>query len=240
MTEHLPQPDRLTDDELIDQHLDRVEAEEIPLSDAAVRMIASQIHEGQSSAMYSFVSTGIVTDRMKDELQRDIEAAQTAADQGQLRRLTHLARYVEQCEHEDTENLPGDQWSKAWLDQPVSGSEDCLVCHAFIADPHGVGCPLGTEDEEMLDAVYALQDEHGEAILHLLNNRGFRSLDELAAVAGTFEDEYHGKYDSLLDYARYISSELDGHPDPAALAEEMEQRLLVVEGFNGGVYIYDR
>lgn len=65
------EPTRVTDDELIDRALEAWEASsrEGTITDLAARVIASQMHDGQASELYSFASTGrIDVEAMADEV----------------------------------------------------------------------------------------------------------------------------------------------------------------------------
>lgn len=59
--------------ELINTELDAAEREQRTISDLAARVIATQFHSGQSSALYAFSSTGIIEDYLGDEIHESIQ-----------------------------------------------------------------------------------------------------------------------------------------------------------------------
>lgn len=108
--------ERLTDEELIDRHIDALKEEEL-INDACARMIADKQHGGQTSAMYTFASTGIITERMTDEFSWDFRRAMKEEDETQLNHLRHLAVYMDKRIEDGTAETPVEGWSKLWLDQ---------------------------------------------------------------------------------------------------------------------------
>lgn len=99
-----------TDDERIDQEIARAQSAGEGISDAAARVIASQLHGGQSSAFYSLASTGYINeDELPGEIARNRREFQ---DNPQvLTWLDHLERYV--MHRESTEAV--EAWSERWL-----------------------------------------------------------------------------------------------------------------------------
>lgn len=85
--------DEMGDLDIIGTELDAAEREQRTISDLAARVIATQFHGGQSSALYALSSTGAITDGWDSE----IRAATTDSDEYQEHRaLNALAAY---CEH---------------------------------------------------------------------------------------------------------------------------------------------
>lgn len=226
MSEHSPNPDRrYTDEELIDQELDICEQMGAVPDHATARMIASQIHGGQTSDLYSFSSTGAIPDGLMDELNSAFR--EFREDLVERRRIAFLAIYVAQ-RSSTTEGLQAvEGWSGLWLDQP---NELCPCCAEDISRPHRVGCPLGTDDEPQLNRVLELQAEHGTPLLHWLNYAGFRNLEELEQRAEQFHDYYLGFFPSV----EVFRQNYEVSPD-AYLAQQYE----IVEA-DGGYYIYIR
>lgn len=237
-----PSPDRrYTDDDLIAQSIDMFEDIESTVDDATARMIASQYHSGQASDLYSFASTGFISDTLLDAINREYEAIDEVPPgrSPERHKLSHLAMYVaERKSRGDVEAVPG--WSELWLEEPNEADLLCHCCFEHISSPHAVGCPLGVDDEELLERVQQLQDESGVHILHWLSYVGFRNLDELNEAAETFENHYHGFYDSVLDYAQEIAANLDNPPSVRELVAEINRTMYIAEGLHGGVYIYDK
>lgn len=82
------------------------------ISDAAARMIAAQWHGGQSSALYSFVSTGAVD---REELTRELDSNlndENTNDDGRAWLLT-LKAYLEAR----TDVGPVKGWHKLWIEE---------------------------------------------------------------------------------------------------------------------------
>lgn len=123
MSEHLPNPEqrRLTDDDHIREAIKKAHenfGETHIISDAAARMIASQLHGGQASALYSFTSTGAVSMEVIEEVDREIrdeshsDEVREWADE--LQQYLIRRHYTEQ-----TDAVEG--WSKLWLgEKPAS------------------------------------------------------------------------------------------------------------------------
>jgi hypothetical protein len=76
--------------DIIRAELDAAESEQRTISDLAARVIATQFHGGQSSALYALSSTGTITDGWDSE----IRTVTTHSDDHQERRaLEALATY---------------------------------------------------------------------------------------------------------------------------------------------------
>lgn len=238
MSEHSPIPERrYTDDELIDMSLTSFEDIESSIDDATARMIASQFHGGQSSDLYSLASTGHIGGGLLDEINRTFEEFKDQP--AEQRKIAALAVYIaERKSREDVAAVDG--WSKLWLEAPNESDDLCLCCFEHISANHRVGCPLGVDDQDMIDKVTGLQREHGTPILKWLEYVGFRSPDELDAIAARFGDHYQGQYNSVLDYARFVVDNLDNPPAVEELVDEINRTMYVAEGLNGEVYIFDR
>lgn len=232
-----PSPtNRLTDDELINQSLTLFEDIESTIDDVTSRMIASQFHPGMASDLYSLASTGHINPRLMDEIDRAYTEFHDQPEE--QRKIAALAVYVaERMSRNDVKAKDG--WSTLWLEQPAM-DEYCQCCHEHISNYHRVGCPLGTDDEQLLRRVQQLQTEHGTPVLKWLEYVGFRDAEELELAANQFQDHYHGKWESLRAYAEHICRELDNPPSVEQLESELEQQMYVTEAFEGGVYVFDR
>ncbi|MDI9934738.1 hypothetical protein QM806_04615 [Rhodococcus sp. IEGM 1351] len=147
--ERQPNPERWDDETLIDYEIAASDAQDRPINDAAARMIASQWHNGQASAMYSFVSTGEITPEFVYEL------GDTLASIEEPERRQHLRALVDYVYDRD-EITAVEGWSRLWLKQPDDQVDDwadhdldnCPACGSHVAEPHANGCPL---DEAMFD-----------------------------------------------------------------------------------------
>lgn len=228
MSERSPNPNRprLTDEELIDQEIKVCTDTESTISPACARMIASQIHDGQASSLYSFASTG----RIDDHLLREIELEYVADmdDEAQRNRIAFLSMYVAQRWVADDREAQ-DGWPALWLEQPDQ-SDYCPCCSEHISANHRVGCPLGVDDEQMLSRVQELQAQHGNALLHWLNYVGFRTTEELEDRARQFPDYYYGFFPSVEVFRQNYEVSPNAY---------LEQQYEIVEG-DGGVYVFDR
>jgi hypothetical protein len=76
--------------DLIRAELRAAEDEERAISDLAARVIATQFHGGQSSAMYAFSSTGIIEDHLDSEIH---EAMRDSDEEEERRALEALDTY---------------------------------------------------------------------------------------------------------------------------------------------------
>lgn len=59
--------------DIINTELDAAEREKRTVSDLVARVIATQFHGGQPSALYAFSSTGIIEDHLDDEIHAAIQ-----------------------------------------------------------------------------------------------------------------------------------------------------------------------
>lgn len=114
MSESLRPPERRrpTDDELISAELNEALTDGREISDAAARMIASQLHGGQASALYSFASTGYIDiERLPGELMACYREVDLEANPELEGMISALGTYVIDRPHRGA--VEG--WSKLWL-----------------------------------------------------------------------------------------------------------------------------
>jgi hypothetical protein len=78
------------------------------ITSGIARRIASEWHSGQGSALYSFASTGSITEDLHREIEREIPNDPSPE-------LIALATYVEECGYRG----PVDDWSSKWSDALV-------------------------------------------------------------------------------------------------------------------------
>lgn len=219
---------RLTDDNLIDRELDISEEMGAGIDHATARMIASQIHGGQASDLYSFTSTGFIANGLLAEINRNWD--EFKEDEPVRRRIAHLAAYVAQRQTTEEGRQAIEGFSTLWLEQPDEATDLCPCCSEHISHPHRVGCPLGVDDDQQLSRVQVLHAEHGKAVLFWLEYLGFRNGTELEEAAATFRDHYYGFYPDLDAFRQSY----DIGPE-----EYLEQQYLIVED-DGGIYVFDR
>lgn len=228
MTERFPIPERRrrSDDELIDQELHAAESMEVVMTDATARVIASQLHGGQASDLYTFASTGYI----RDTLMREIEHLAQEFDEydPSQRRIAHLAAYLAQRISQPRGRQPVKGWSELWL----RDSEDdwCKACGEHISGNHRVGCPLGVDDEVQLDRVLALHKELGNGFLHWASYLGFRNAEELEQCAASFSENFYGAFADLETFTAHYE---------VPPSTYIPQTYHVVEA-DGLVYIFDR
>lgn len=111
MSPELGHFERSNDDAYIEQAIREAEQEQRIVNDTTARMIASQHHGGQWSAMYSFSSCGAISlDALRDELA--MSYAEHVTDEPERTKLDHLILYL--LEHGD--RGPVDGWSRLWGD----------------------------------------------------------------------------------------------------------------------------
>lgn len=184
--EHDPFPSkhehRWSDTDLVDHELEAASEEERDITDAAARVIASQWHGGQASDLYSFVSTGAISDGVQIELARAI----AEADEDDRDRLAALSRYL--MNREDTGAVDG--WHDLWLQPPDTQQEpndDCAACGNHWSSPHSPDCPLNVDEPETTPT---------SAYVELFG-------DDPATLA-EFSQRYFGTFDSLAAYAQQI------------------------------------
>lgn len=115
MTERLPTP--WDDDALVDYYLEQANTEETGIDSACARVIASQLHDGQASALHDFVTTGIVDyERISRELEATLQDPEI--DEHAQDRIAVLVTYLQS--REDTGPVEG--WSRIWLRPPKDAS----------------------------------------------------------------------------------------------------------------------
>lgn len=138
-----PEQPRFTDEELVEMAIARAVEAKQPIDDATARVIASMIHSGQTSAMYSLSSTGYLAPR---HLELEMRVEQRFAEHNDApeisRWIDQLRTYVEGREsHEAVEG-----WSSLWLEQPepqenwLDRDDRCTGCGAHFSGPCEPGC----------------------------------------------------------------------------------------------------
>lgn len=147
MREHLPhQPERLTDSDLIAQAIERARSAGEVIPDAAARVIASQLHGGQFSAMYGLASCGAIDqEKLSNEYEADYTDPATPEDVKGW--IDALRAYV--GSREDSEPVQG--WNRIWLagDPPEIGPDNrCTGCGSHLAEAHDPGCYLDPDNDE--------------------------------------------------------------------------------------------
>jgi hypothetical protein len=76
--EQTPPPNQESQDEqVIRQGIEQALHEATEITDRTARYIASQLYEGQTSALYSLASTGAIAETLSDELTRDFDQQTT-------------------------------------------------------------------------------------------------------------------------------------------------------------------
>lgn len=123
MSEHLtPPPERKTpsDDELIRSAIESLaDSTDKPfINDATARMIASQLHGGQASELYSFTSTGAVSTDLAAEIQREVDD-EKHSDETREWADQLLQYFIRRLMDDEVEPVEG--WNKLWLkaEQPA-------------------------------------------------------------------------------------------------------------------------
>ncbi|MBT8161445.1 MULTISPECIES: hypothetical protein [Arthrobacter] len=113
MSERLNQPEqpRLTDDDLIDQAIQRARERESVIDDAAARVIAAQLHGGQASALYSLASSGAI-DREGLEVELRLDAREFKHDPRVLGQLEALSAYID---NRGVDVEPRAGWHELWV-----------------------------------------------------------------------------------------------------------------------------
>lgn len=113
---------RPTDEDLINEAIERAQREGALITDAAARVIASQLHGGQETDLYAFASSGAIQEDLLVELQ-GIRRDETLDDTA--RSWTKpLRRYIKARTREGaTDRVPG--WVGLWLaEQPIEVEDE--------------------------------------------------------------------------------------------------------------------
>lgn len=132
--ERLPNHERLTDEDLVWQAIERANERDRPIEDADARVIASQLHNGQASALYSLASTGTINkERLDFELALSANASQYNARD--LMAIDKLYHYTE-SRRDDTE--PREGWHKLWIEpEPQVEGRTLTMWHRFLTTRDG-------------------------------------------------------------------------------------------------------
>ncbi|WOI85955.1 hypothetical protein [Rhodococcus qingshengii] len=130
------------DARLIADGIEHAILEERQIEDGVARIIASQLHSGQRSALYEFTSTGSISRPelffeelgvdykiLDDETRWNIDALMVYA----LGRV--LAGEVD----------AKDGWASLWGETEFDDNR-CAACREHFANPHAIGCPLDSDD----------------------------------------------------------------------------------------------
>lgn len=128
MSEHLtpPQPERdpfeqeprKSDDDYLREAIERANKGGLQITDAVARVIASQLHEGQATALYSLASTGAVD---YDSVHFELAWGMASQDLFHRELANHLDSYVWARKQVDQTEAIKD-WHKLWVGQEVETS----------------------------------------------------------------------------------------------------------------------
>jgi hypothetical protein len=109
MGEQYPSPELSPDDAYLERVMEEAEANDTVITPTAARMIASQFHGGQASALYSLASCGAIDlERLHTEYFLMYGDPQTP--EADKRKLDHLGIYF--LEHGDRGPVSG--WAQLW------------------------------------------------------------------------------------------------------------------------------
>ena len=139
-----------TDDELISEAVVRAELNDTTIGDATARTIASQWHGGQASELYSFASTGRVSEGVRDEARAALRQAVASVkeNEDQAAHLLALAKYLTATQDRDAV----DGWSNLWVgqveyeDTGLDENDECTECGSHFSEPHDPTCSRSPED----------------------------------------------------------------------------------------------
>ncbi|MFJ6416519.1 antirestriction protein ArdA [Paeniglutamicibacter sp. NPDC091659] len=189
--ERLPQQEpefKLNDDHLVALAIIEAIAEEREITDAAARVMASQLHGGQWTALYELASTGSIDEERLPHEFVELYNEETASIQ--VKDMVNLlGTYC--INREDKGSQSG--WSLQWIEAPEI--------------PEGLGLEDIDDPEIVAELVHAV-NTHGEAMTHYLDYIGYRTAHDVREVVRQFPEHFHGKYESMEDYVIYILGEL--------------------------------
>ena len=218
----VPEPDRLTDEQLIHYHITEALREDRPIDHATARAIAAQLHGGQTSPLYTLASSGAIVEGLPAELDAWREDNETGVEVEPW--LDALDEYL--SARDDPSPVEG--WSKLWPSQSLTRQE---ATEDEERDPGTLACEIS---RPAVHATVELDVEDDETaaravLMDRLNATGVTTLGQVATVVGgTVEladedqeerDDFHWADAAtwspaevaLADYAdrRYSSDELD-------------------------------
>jgi hypothetical protein len=93
MSEQHPSSEPLSDDAYLEQVMAEAEENWTNIPDAAARIIASQFHGGQASALYSLASSGAI-DMQRLAWEFTVIYADSNTPEADKRKLDHLGMYL--------------------------------------------------------------------------------------------------------------------------------------------------
>lgn len=106
--------ERVSDDELIQDAIFEAASKRQPIDHAAARMIASQYHSGQDSALYAFASTGAITGELLNEINFELSRSDRELEPQAESVLEALDEYIIDRIELDAVG-PVKDWSTLWL-----------------------------------------------------------------------------------------------------------------------------
>ncbi|MGB3822470.1 MAG: hypothetical protein WA972_05870 [Rhodococcus qingshengii] len=132
-----------TDDELIARGIEHAIEDQRQIDHGVARIIASQLHSGQRSALYEFTSTGSISrpDLFFDELGIDYK---TLDDEARWNIDALMVYALGRIQDQDTD--PKQDWSRLW-GESERDDDRCAACLEHLANPHAIGCPLEYAEE---------------------------------------------------------------------------------------------
>lgn len=206
----------------IQQGIDQAEAEQRLIDDATARRIASQLHSGQASPLYSLASSGAVdAEAVTHEL--DQNADDPEADEHVRHMARHLGNYA--LAHDGREPIDG--WYKLTSDEPETPEVDPepeprVWIGALGAynqgDLHGVWVRADKGVEHLqrhVDAIVATSPAEGDEEYYIADTDNFKGLDihEYASIPAVAElgrlVSEHGE--PFVHYAQHVGyDDVDG------------------------------
>lgn len=238
---------RRTDSQLIDEAIERSTVDGVPISHEAARMIASLLHDGATSATYSFSSTGAIDeDRLLSEMLTTFNHPDTE-DQVKVW-INKFAEYM--TSREDRGAQEG--WSNQWIEDDEPHEDQCPRCRAHFSEPHAPECDINPDnpifgeldvedldDEQRIQVAAFLQAKGrpGAIALEVMGVRYFLS------VIDSFDEMYLGEYESFEAYVESWLLNTDSYdflrwaPDNIREYVKIDVEMLARDWLASGYYV---
>lgn len=215
------EPDNPSDGELIARGIAAAQQEARPIDHATARVIATQLHGGQASALYALSATGALSERLAAELDdwRHKDSAEVDVEPW----LRALHEYLQ----ERADPTPVAGWDRLWPPGSVSTA-------AALADepaPEGEGPPaLAHRNAAPLDSITEDEESLHADLFRRISAAGARRLGDSATIATAAAEEINEDDDfSWIDAAEWNATEVarttDVEADDAAAVNELFDRV---------------
>ncbi len=221
--EEQPEQEQSGDVARIEIGIDIARAEERPIDDGTVRRIASQLHEGQASALYSLASAGALN---REGLDAELAGMEVSEDTPRevLTWCAELRKYIAARE----DDAPVSGWYLTTADSHgLDDTDSCSSCGAHFSEPHAPDCMvlIGQPDDEHQDG--DLEDDDSDAEL-TPEPRVW-----IGALSARNEGNLHGTWVRANRGIEYLKRHVDAILHTSPVEDEEEWYIADTDNFKG-------